>query len=731
MIWIERHLAEVIADGKPGIKQVFAIQGEIYREPSGAGRRTLRFERSGVGYFLKLHWGVGWREIFKNLVSLRLPVLGARNEWQAIRRLEQIGVETMHLAGFGEEGWNPARRRSFVITRELRDTVSLEDYCRDWPERPPPPALKRALIRRVAEMTARLHDHGVNHRDLYICHFLLQLPWSGPPQELHLYLIDLHRVQMRRAVPQRWRVKDLAALYFSALHIGLTRRDLYRFIRWYARSSLSDALRGSGALWRRVERRALWLERYKPVSGMAPETRSMVLADGRVVECGRILRSLPGRRHVCEGYLDGRRVVVKVFLDPARAQVHFQREADGLAAFDRAGVAAPEVLYAGRDHEARPVIVLAWIEHAQALSGCLRESDPAQRLRLMRGMVELIARHHAAGIRQTDLHLDNFLLADGRIHCLDGDAVLAQEGALDERHSLQNLALFFSQLSPDRDPESIGLSAYYAQLRSWAESAVCRPMSGLIDSARMYRWRKLRSKIYRDCTAVAHHRGPTQECLAARSAGASLDALLGDLDASCPADPEQRLKNGNTATVWRAGLDDRQVVVKRYNVKGRLHGVGRAIRESRASISWRNAHMLRMFGISTPEPLAFCMRREGPLRRVGYFLADEIGGENLFEWVGKHRDEPAELRRVAALVARLFAQLERMRITHGDMKASNLILTDDGLFLIDLDAMRQHRFRAGFDRAWRRDMARFAANWRDMPGVQEIMLEKTESVATA
>ena len=132
--------------------------------------------------------------------------------------------------------------------------------------RPPAAASKWALIRRVAEMTARMHTHGMNHRDLYICHFLLQRPWSGPDRPLHLYLIDLHRVQIRKAVPHRWRVKDLAALYFSALHIGLGRRDLYRFIRWYTGAGLRDALQGGqAALWQEVERRALHLERTKPV----------------------------------------------------------------------------------------------------------------------------------------------------------------------------------------------------------------------------------------------------------------------------------------------------------------------------------------------------------------------------------------------------------------------------------------------------------------------------------
>uniref|UniRef100_UPI003AF9562D lipopolysaccharide kinase InaA family protein n=1 Tax=Thiolapillus sp. TaxID=2017437 RepID=UPI003AF9562D len=172
-------------------------------------------------------------------------------------------------------------------------------------------AEKQRLIARVAAMTRRLHQNGINHRDLYICHFLLRQPWDGqaclrprdrfwdipvpkidsafdnlfvpqpswspsttqqlrklvaapylPPNDwtprseayfvfplaqgtpgkqcglaatgvyqpslrspwlaaaeetLHLHLIDLHRVQLRRRVPRRWRVKDVGSLYFSAM----------------------------------------------------------------------------------------------------------------------------------------------------------------------------------------------------------------------------------------------------------------------------------------------------------------------------------------------------------------------------------------------------------------------------------------------------------------------------------------------------------------------------------
>lgn len=265
MIWLDPEFAAKLPAGNDVLREIFAIEGEVFREPAGAGRRTLRFERDGEAYFLKLHWGVGWREIFKNLLSLKWPVLGARNEWRAIQRLDELGVETMQLVAYGQRGWNPARQRSFVVTRELADTVSLEDYCRDWQREPPPPAQKWVLIRRVAEMTAQLHRHGINHRDLYICHFLLQQPWQGNVDELHLHLIDLHRVQIRTQTPRRWQVKDLAALYFSALHIGLTRRDLLRFIRHYSAATLREELTSQAGLWQQVSTRAWRLQERKPV----------------------------------------------------------------------------------------------------------------------------------------------------------------------------------------------------------------------------------------------------------------------------------------------------------------------------------------------------------------------------------------------------------------------------------------------------------------------------------
>ena len=54
---------------------VEGLQGQVYRELEG--RRTLRTVVDGNGFFVKIHRGIGWGEIVKNLITVKLPVLGA------------------------------------------------------------------------------------------------------------------------------------------------------------------------------------------------------------------------------------------------------------------------------------------------------------------------------------------------------------------------------------------------------------------------------------------------------------------------------------------------------------------------------------------------------------------------------------------------------------------------------------------------------------------------------
>lgn len=240
--------------GQDPFVAVEALQGQVYRELEG--RRTLRTEVAGRGYFVKIHRGIGWGEIVKNLLTAKLPVLGAAQEWQAIQRLTEAGVATMTAVAYGERGGNPATQHSFIVTEELAPTLDLEQLTLDWARQSPSPRLKRALIAEVAKMTGSMHRAGVNHRDCYICHFLLHTDTPVTADDLRLSLIDLHRAQVRRATPLRWRNKDLAALYFSALDIGLTRRDKLRFLKGYFRLPLRDILRDEARLLAWLERKA-------------------------------------------------------------------------------------------------------------------------------------------------------------------------------------------------------------------------------------------------------------------------------------------------------------------------------------------------------------------------------------------------------------------------------------------------------------------------------------------
>lgn len=240
------------------------LDGKVYRQVKH--RRTLEFEAGGRHYFIKIHRGCGWGEIVKDFLSARPPVISARSEWEAIERLRRIGIRTMKVAGRGERGINPAERESFIITEALENMVSLEDLTKDWGglKGRRRDELKRALLNQIAALAKIMHRHGLNHRDFYLCHFLVEdRPWKKwrPGDSLELHLIDLHRMQSRRRVPLRWRVKDLASLLHSSLDARLTRRDLLHFVRIYEGRPWNRLTPASKKLWNRIWRHAHWLYR--------------------------------------------------------------------------------------------------------------------------------------------------------------------------------------------------------------------------------------------------------------------------------------------------------------------------------------------------------------------------------------------------------------------------------------------------------------------------------------
>jgi heptose I phosphotransferase len=258
------------------VAEFSAIEGELFKRMPG--RHTLRFERGGAHFFIKAHFGVGWGEIIKNLLMFKLPVISAQPEWEAVQRLEQLGIPTMRLVAYGREGSNPARIRSFVLTEALENTMTLEEWLPRLMQQPASARrwqLKQAVISEVARIAATLHDNGLNHRDFYACHFRLDTSTGEMPavDKLRIHLMDLHRVQQRRHTPRRWRAKDLSALIYSVLYqlqdIAITRGDILRFMQTYSGDAWRRSLDEDADLWRLVRQRVVTM--YRKDHGSEPD----------------------------------------------------------------------------------------------------------------------------------------------------------------------------------------------------------------------------------------------------------------------------------------------------------------------------------------------------------------------------------------------------------------------------------------------------------------------------
>jgi heptose I phosphotransferase len=254
--FLDDALAEAVEDRDP-FALFASMPGQEFRALES--RRTYAVTFSGKRYFVKYHRGTPTGEVLKNLVQLRLPVTSARNEWRALSKLSELGVRVPIIAGWGRRGLLPQATESFIVTEDVGTQENLEDLTRDWVAQPPAFADKLALIREVAGISRTMHGNGICHRDFYICHFMVT--GSG---DSRLTLIDLHRALVKRRLGLRWVIKDIGSLYFSAMDIGLTHRDLLRFVRAYAGGDLRQALKGNAGFWEQVRLRG---ERLKSRHG--------------------------------------------------------------------------------------------------------------------------------------------------------------------------------------------------------------------------------------------------------------------------------------------------------------------------------------------------------------------------------------------------------------------------------------------------------------------------------
>lgn len=421
--------------------------------------------------------------------------------------------------------------------------------------------------------------------------------------------------------------------------------------------------------------------------------------DSRTLHCRALLRLLPGKRAVFAAEIEGRAVLAKFFTDAAARQL--EREAGGYRRLQLASQPTPALL------EQLP-LAGGSLRLYQFLTDAapLFADDETPPTAILNELLDQLATMYRAGIYQADLHGGNFLRAQGRLFVIDPGAVEGAPGQpLTSAQVADNLGLLVAQFR--RRDQALVLNTVLAHPLMALAAHDGDALRAVAEARWQLRKRRYLQKLFRRSSSIAFTRRFDRVWACRRdSAGADLHHFLQAPDAVMRS--ATLLKDGNSATVVRAMLDGREVVIKRYNIKGIGHWLRRFWRPSRAWVSWRNAHLLGLVGIDTPAPVAMLERRLGPLRGRAYYLCENVAAEELLDLAGR---QPLSETQLNAL-RQLFAGLRAGHLHHGDLKAKNILIDDSRAWLIDLDALREIDSEQKFSHWHGRDVARFLRNWQ-------------------
>lgn len=226
-------------------------QGEVLAERTGRVRMRLQLEGAGGSevFYLKRHDRPKWLKRLSRTLGLISGDSTGRRELSNIFGLKALGLTRLTVAAAGETGPTDG---SFIMTEELDRHKPLNAFLKEFLSRTDQAGFlkkKRELIRAVGSCVRRLHEAGMDHRDLYLCHLFVR---PDDPAE-SLSLIDLQRISRHRRVRWWGRIKDLAALNYSAGQVGVSRADRLRFVLEYFQTRHLN----------RGQRRLLWLVEFK------------------------------------------------------------------------------------------------------------------------------------------------------------------------------------------------------------------------------------------------------------------------------------------------------------------------------------------------------------------------------------------------------------------------------------------------------------------------------------
>jgi len=117
-----------------------------------------------------------------------------------------------------------------------------------------------------------------------------------------------------------------------------------------------------------------------------------------------------------------------------------------------------------------------------------------------------------------------------------------------------------------------------------------------------------------------------------------------------------------------------------------------------------------MLNIATPKPLAYIEQRKGKFIWKSYLVTEYVKGRRLRDFLRDGKTPEQQRSKVTGQVKELLDKMRKYRITHGDLKHTNILITDNGPVLTDLDAMQVHRWKWFFKINRGKDLARLIKN---------------------
>ena len=189
-----------------------------------------------------------------------------------------------------------------------------------------------------------------------------------------------------------------------------------------------------------------------------------------------------------------------------------------------------------------------------------------------------------------------------------------------------------------------------------------------------------------------------------------LQSLLSHPDRSFEEPGGELIKSDVKTTLASTSFDGARFVVKRYNCKNAWHRLRLAVSKSRAEHSFWAARQFTRIGITTTSPVAWAQETSFGLRARSWFVYEHTGNSIRADALNDGSD-PRQIEQMLRTMVQNLVRMREHRLSHGDMKPPNLLITLDKTVLLDLDGVRQHTDPKACERALAKDTARWIRWW--------------------